>query len=58
MNKVLRYKSFEKAKNLSEFADKLIKISKKYNYYLDNAKKNSSILRNILKEDPLRINIT
>ena len=58
MNKVLKYKSFEKAKNLSEFADKLIKISKKYNYYLDNAKKNSSILRNILKEDPLRINIT
>ena len=29
MNKVLKYKSFEKAKNLSEFADKLIKISKK-----------------------------
>ena len=57
MNKVLKYKSFEKAKNLSEFADKLIKISKKYNYYLKNVKKNSSILKNILKKDPLRINI-
>ena len=57
MNKVLKYKSFEKAKNLPEFADKLIKISKNYNYYLNNVKKNSSILKNILKEDPLRINI-
>ncbi len=57
MNKVLKYKSFEKAKNLPEFADKLIKISKNYNYYLNNVKKNSNILKNILKEDPLRINI-
>jgi len=57
MNKVLKYKSFEKAKNLPEFANKLIKISKKYNFYLYNVKKNSSILRNILKKDPLRINI-
>jgi hypothetical protein len=57
MNKVLKYKSFENAKNLPEFADKLIKISKKYNYYLNNVKKNSSILKSILKKDPLRINI-
>ena len=57
MNKVLKYKSFEKAKNLPEFANKLIKISKKYDFYLYNVKKNSSILRNILKKDPLRINI-
>ena len=45
------------AKNLSEFADKLIKISKKYNFYLNNVKKNSNILKNILKDDPLKINI-
>ena len=57
MNKVLRYKSFEKAKNLSEFADKLIMISKKYNFYLKNVKKNSNILKSILKNDPLRVNI-
>jgi hypothetical protein len=57
MNKILKYKSFEKAKNLSEFANKLIKISKKYDYYLNNVKKNSNILKNILDKDPLRINI-
>ena len=57
MNNVLKYKSFEKAKNLSEFADKLIMISKKYHYYLSNVKKNSKILKNILKNDPLKINI-
>ena len=57
MDKILKYKSFEKAKNLSEFADKLIMISKKYNFYLKNVKKNSNILKNILKDDPLRINI-
>ena len=57
MNKILKYKFFEKAKNLSEFANKLIKISKKYDYYLNNVKKNSNILKNILDKDPLRINI-
>ena len=57
MDKILKYKSFEKAKNLSEFADKLIMISKKYNFYLKNVKKNSNILKSILKNDPLRVNI-
>ena len=57
MNKVLKYKSFEKAKNLPEFADNLLKISKRYNYYLNNVKKNSHILKSILKKDPLRKNI-
>ena len=57
MNKLLKYKSFENAKNLHEFANKLIKISKRYNYYLNNVKKNSNILKNILKKDPLKINI-
>ena len=57
MNKLLKYKSFENAKNLHEFANKLIKISKRYNYYLNNVKKNSNILKSILKKDPLKINI-
>ena len=57
MDKVLKYKSFEKAKNLHEFAAKLLKISKRYNYYLENVKKNSNILKSILKNDSLRKNI-
>jgi len=57
MDKVLKYKSFEKAKSLHEFASKILKISKRYNYYLKNVKKNSNNLKSILKKDPLRKNI-
>ena len=57
MKDILRYKSFENAKNINQYASKILKISKKYNYYLNNVKSNSFILKKILKNDPLRINI-
>ncbi len=57
MNEILKYKSYEKAGNLSEFAKKIEIISKNYNFYLKNVRLNSEILKSILKNDPLRKNI-
>ena len=57
MKDILRYKSFENAKNLNQYASKILKISKKYKYYLNNVKLNSLLLKKILKNDPLRKNI-
>ena len=58
MKDIMKYKSYEKAKNLKDFAKKIVKISKKYEFYLRNVKLNSLILKNILKKDPLRKYIT
>ena len=58
MRDIMKYKSYEKAKNLEDFAKKIVKISTKYNFYLRNVKLNSLILKNILKKDPLRKYIT
>ena len=57
MTEILKYKSFEKAKKLLEFSNKINLISKKYNFYLKNVKLNSEILKQILRKDPLRKNI-
>ena len=57
MKNILKYKSFENAKNLDQFANKILKISKNYKYYLNNVKLNSNLLKKILKNDPLRKNI-
>jgi len=57
MKNILKYKSFEKANNLNHYANKILKISFNYNYYLRNVKLNSKILRQILKNDPLKKNI-
>ena len=57
MNKILKYNSFEKAKNINDFANKILKISKNYNYYLRNVKLNSIILKKTLKQDPLKKNL-
>lgn len=57
MKKILRFKSYEKAKNLNEFVNKIIKISKNYKYYYNNVRKNSLILKKILRDDPLRKNL-
>ncbi|MDC0907988.1 hypothetical protein OAS12_04555 [Candidatus Pelagibacter ubique] len=57
MKKILKFKSYEKAKNINEFVNKIIKISKNYKYYHGNVKKNSLILKKILRNDPLRRNI-
>ena len=54
MKDVMKYKSYEKAKNLEDFARKIVKISKKYEFYLKNVKLNSLVLKKILKKDPLR----
>ena len=57
MNNTLKYKSFEKANSLRQYANKILQISVNYNYYLRNVKLNSRILRLILKNDPLKKNI-
>tara|TARA_B110000977_G_scaffold9257_1_gene12348 strand:- start:2078 stop:3313 length:1236 start_codon:yes stop_codon:yes gene_type:complete len=57
MTKLLRFRSFEFAKNIDDFQKKLIKISKNYKFYLNQAKKNSSILKKKLTKDPLIKNI-
>ncbi len=58
MKDILKFKSYETAENIDDFANKIIKISKKYDYYLKNVKYNSHILKKILKNDPLQRNIT
>ena len=58
MNDIMKYKSYEKAKNLEEFAKKIVKISRKYKFYLKNVKLNSKVLKKILEKDPLRKYIT
>ena len=57
MKNIQKFKSYEKARNVNEFADKINTISKKYSFYLKNMKLNSKILRENLKKDPLQINI-
>ena len=58
MNDIMKYKSYEKAKNLEDFANKIVKISKKYQFYLRNVKLNSLVLKKVLEKDPLRKYIT
>ena len=58
MRDIMKYKSYEKAKNLEDFAKKIVKISKKYHFYLRNVKLNSLVLKKILEKDPLRKYIT
>ena len=58
MKDIMKYKSYEKAKNLEDFVKKIVKISKKYEFYLENVKLNSLILKKILEKDPLRKYIT
>ena len=57
MKNILKYKSFENAKNLNQYANKILKISKNYKNYLNNVKLNYHILKKMLKNDPLRKNI-
>ena len=54
MNDIIKFKSYEKAQNLEDFAKKIIKISKNYKFYLKNVKLNSLKLRKTLKNDPLK----
>ncbi len=58
MSEIMKYKSYEKAKNINDFAKKIIKISKNYNFYRRNVKQNSLILKKLLEKDPLRKYIT
>lgn len=58
MKDIMKHKSYETAENLEDFANKIIKISKNYNYYLKNVKLNSKRLKIILKNDSLKRFIT
>ena len=57
MNKVLKQKSYEKAHNVKDFTNKILKISHNYRFYLKNIKHNSKILKKILDNDALKKNI-
>ncbi len=57
MENINKFKSYEKAQNLTSTAKKIIKISDKYSFYLKNAKLNFKILKKILKNDPLKKNL-
>ncbi len=57
MRDILKYRSYEIANKVNGFSNKIVKISKNYRYYLKNVKLNSQILKNILRQDPLRNNI-
>lgn len=57
MTEILKHKSYEKAENINDFVNKIIKISQNYKFYLKNIKKNSLILKKILKNDALKKNI-
>ena len=58
MSSINKFKSFEKAKNIENMANKIIKISKNYKYYLKNAKLNSKLLTRIIDNDPLVKNLS
>ena len=57
MRNIQRFKSYEKARNINEFANKINVISNKYSFYLNNMKLNSKFLKEKLKKDPLQKNI-
>jgi hypothetical protein len=57
MKDVLTYKSYEKSDRLDETLIKIIKIKDNYKDYLLAAKKNSIILADKFKNDPLKKNI-
>ncbi len=57
MNKILKRKSYEKANNVNNYTNKILKISKNYRFYLNNIKQNSKILKKILDNDALKKNI-
>lgn len=58
MSNINKFRSYEYGKNLSDMAKKSVKISNKYSFYLKNAKLNFKILKQILKKDPLKKNLT
>ena len=57
LKNINKYKSYEIAKNIKDYSKRILQISKNYNFYLKNIKKNSLILKKILDKDPLKINI-
>ncbi len=58
MSNIMKYKSYEKAGNLDDYARKIVKVSKNYKFYLKNVKLNSLLLKRILEKDPLKKYIT
>lgn len=57
MREIMIHRSFENGKNLKHISKNIEKISKNFNFYLNNAKKNSKILKNKLRKDALKNNI-
>ena len=58
MNNIMKYKSYEKAGNLDDYARKIVKVSENYKFYLKNVKLNSLLLKSVLEKDPLKKYIT
>ena len=57
MNEILKYKSYEIAKDTRDIPNKIINVLENYKYYLNNVKLNSELLKINLKKDPLKKNI-
>lgn len=57
LKNINKYRSFETAKNINEFVEKIILISKNYNFYLKNIKMNSQSLKKLLNNDPIIKNL-
>lgn len=51
------FKSFEKANSINDLVNKIILISRKFDFYLRNAKKNYKNFKKIMKNDPIIKNL-
>jgi hypothetical protein len=58
LKKLLNFSSYEEASEIDEYVEKTILITKNYNFYLSEAKKQSLSYKLKLESDPLVKNIT
>jgi len=58
LKKLLEFSSYEEATEINEYVEKTILIAKNYDFYLNEAKKQSLSYKLKIESDPLVINIT
>ena len=58
LKKLLEFSSYEEATEINEYVEKTILIAKNYDFYLNEAKKQSLSYKLKIESDPLIINIT
>ena len=57
LKKILTFKSYEEARNLDEYVEKIIFMKNNFSFYLSEAKKLSVDLKNSIKNSSLVRNI-